>query len=1659
LVNAYIPEILVYLRNYGIKKGTSAGIYVSINNMGNLRILNNVFRTVSTGIVLGTSMPNTHVTIKGNEITYSGLHGIYAIGSRIDFIDENKIIRNKNTLTDVYISAGGGQLQPINIAHSVYGICLENVVIDSAISKNQCYSYGGAGGLNGEEGTRDMYFKNVNASVPYPAVVCNNEITRLFGGYTFSPSTTNYGIVLDGGNNMQIYHNTIYMNPSSNQYQSNNIALYGMNAQPENVVCKNNIFVSKDYPIDNLSSSVVLDHNNYYSLTNKSFTTNDRHALCVAPLFKDVTQSLEVLNAYYMSCLNVGIDKDITGKNRDSITTMGAYDEDVFVTSVTIEELSPIDTTISFPNMQIPVKVRVFNMGKNLLTSAVLGWSLNGVIQNNNLIWTGSLVSMASDTFQLGTYLPKMNGYDTICVWVSMPNHVLDSNTYDDTLILSIYGATDLEVDWVSRPQNIVYDVNPHIVEVYIHSISGMTNISNLYLHYYYTDSNNIVQKTDSVNMVNLGSELWRASLVNIPYWNNVYYRLSLTDYVGNVIVLADSFAIQQNFVRDSVLVAMADIVSPISTQGVSQGNYPIQVVIQNKGMNNLRTCKLGYTINGGTPIIYNWIGDLYTDFTDTVNIGTYNAIAGNNDILTVWVELPNGIIDSVTIDDTLSVNVVCCDSVFSGTYRIGNTILADFTDVNEFLRNASYCGINGSVTLLVDSGKYEGFDLSVLADVMTEYDTLVITSVRGDAADVVFESNNNVVNMGDNRNIYLLHITLISSAGSGINISSACHNVEINDCIINLNSYSNSSYVGIRFIGSTSNSYFGNLRVLNNTINGGYASCLFQYTNPDTIAMHSASSRITIKHNNFINWGYYGIYTTNNTKYDWIANNEFVSSANNSTQYGIYLYQFCQIDSGIVNNRILLNNTSTSYGMYIRQVNLEWKNSALIANNEIRKILGSGTFYGIYNTYSHVNYFHNSIFHSLPQTGYGFYTAKNIDPCIVKNNVFHVNTYPIYGTLANINTVQLDYNDYYSLTNHIGYAGSAKNTLLQWQNTILQDYNSLNIKPIYQDSSVNLEMVNAEDIIAPNVGINRDIADNKRYAKTSMGSYTQKVAEGMDLSLLGIIRPEELKDGVLCIPNKLHITCVVRNMRDSIIDFSVSPLRLRMEANGVTIQQYDTLINSGIMDVMQTDTIEVTNMFDVTHVGNYSLIATISCAADTIPNNDTAYLNFDIFRSELPIDESFANGMPNTIEVWESNVANAWTVVHDSNTNVQSQYGNSLLTFDGTRGAEAKLYVKYITLYNSYNPTLEFWYYHDTTGAIGKFADIMDVSYTIDGGESFEKLIQLRKNNGVDHGWKKYTVSLLPANGNTCVVVMFDAIRMSPSEYDGTQFIDRIKVFIGQDMAISEVYIDNINSCNMSSDVKVVIENMTNQVIDFETDSTSLQLDIDGINNQSFIYPLLMGNLASLEKDTITIASALDFSKGNHTIVAKIITPIDNVSANDTLIQTLVVNPNLNVVAQQITGGNQTVNCIVSGSQVNQVVTLENDGNMDMEDVILTLNVYDITGAKVQTIEDTLTGLFAVNQTTTHTFAEAYEVPADAMYNVEIVANPMCNASLTYTDVLTECVEQSDVEVTAFINPTDDETCSSVGTNIKVKVRVSNNHPDEDIQGVVLNVVVSANN
>ncbi len=1123
--------------------------------------------------------------------------------------------------------------------------------------------------------------------------------------------------------------------------------------------------------------------------------------------------------------------------------------------------------------------------------------------------------------------------------------------------------------------------------------------------------------------------------------------------------------------------VALENIITP--RDGVPVGNIPIEVVIRNKGEKTLDSCLISYTINNGTPIVYTYRGSLEEDFVDTVIIGTYNGVAGHFDSLVIYVSYPNGVAETQTLyDDTLDVVVVPCGGIMSGTYIVGSSANAHFANFEQFKQTAKYCGMSGTVKLAYENGTYDNIDLSGMTSIKQATDTLIITSQSGNAADVVFTSAtaSYIINIGDNKNVYLQNITINNTSNSSGERScvylKAADNIEIAGCVLNLpssNNTTNSSailYNGYNY--NPNNNFIGNVRILNNTIIGGYSGISIQRMNSSS--QYNNPANITIVGNTIKNFECQGIYSESYCSFDRITDNKIIcGSSCLSSFWGIYM-NYARIDT-IARNVITIEGVASSsgYGMYLYQVIGKGNGNCFVVNNEIFEKKNnsiSNYVYGIYFCYSSGTIYHNTIYLAKNSgTQFCFYSYQNSSNlCSIKNNIFYSasqTSAPVYLYSNSYSTFNIDYNNYYSAN---------PNNCVRWSNTTYSlsgwkqffnplDSNSISVVPNFRDTSINLDITNYNDMIAHNVGINEDVIGNIRLKKTPMGAHAPYIAViAANLSAVQIVEPMDISigDGI-CAPDYTPVKVIISNTGTDSVDFALTPMRLSLRISGTISLSIDTIINIGGIDIFEQDTFELISNLNVAAAGAYYMTAFLTCVADTFNVDDTISKTYAV-RLPLPMDENFAGGLPATLSIIGNNANSGWKVVGGNVNNVVSQYGNAMLEFEGTRGTESKLYTGQMSFVNVNKPTLEFWYYHDTS-ATSSQRDYTSVAYTIDGGTNFKELLNLYKNNGTDHGWKQYTLSLDSAVGNSCVNIIFYTMRSSTSAFDGNQYIDRIRIYTKQDVAVSEILLDNMTTCHLYSDVNVVLENKTNQLVDFSETPTDLQVEIIDTTNQKITILLNSGVLMPLQTDTLTIATAMSFINGNYTISAKIVSAIDEFPANDTLSKSFVVNPSIDVVATQITGGNDNTNCIESGSQVNQVVVLENDGNMDMEDVIVTLNVYDITGAKVQTVEDTLAGVFAVNQTTTYTFAEAYEVPEGAMYNVEVVASPMCNATLTYTDVLAECVDQSDVEVTAFINPIDDETCSSVGENIKVKVRVSNNHPDEDIEGVVLNVVVTSNN
>jgi hypothetical protein len=86
------------------------------------------------------------------------------------------------------------------------------------------------------------------------------------------------------------------------------------------------------------------------------------------------------------------------------------------------------------------VNVTIKNKGIKYLDSCYLNWTLNGVLQTR-VVYRGHLPEDFNDTITLGYYNQRYLNNDTIVVWVSMPNGLIDSVMNDDTLEIISYGC------------------------------------------------------------------------------------------------------------------------------------------------------------------------------------------------------------------------------------------------------------------------------------------------------------------------------------------------------------------------------------------------------------------------------------------------------------------------------------------------------------------------------------------------------------------------------------------------------------------------------------------------------------------------------------------------------------------------------------------------------------------------------------------------------------------------------------------------------------------------------------------------------------------------------------------------------------------------------------------------------------------------------------------------------------------------------------------------------------------------------------------------------------------------------------------------------------------------------------------------------------------
>lgn len=396
------------------------------------------------------------ITIDSNEII-GGLYGIWIQGftngngtynrnHRVRFNTINNSFNSGIAVHYVYnplvISGNTISMNP-SVITSGQGIYLfYNVnthLTEGTLVSNNKILFAPANGIN---------LSNCASNANAPFRIVNNTVNRM--GYTSSN-----GILINSSTagTYHVLHNTIQISAfGSQQY----CFFYSNSANINGLLCKNNIFSILSNTGTNvycvyLSSSPTINviNNNLYwnsrtanllyrggniTIANfKTITGGGDSSFCKLPGTRSLTDLRPINTCERGVNLQAIVPTDITGLNRASIPTIGAYEYLSTANNLSLEAiLNPvISTTLGSQNLLIRIK----NAGNN----PVLGFNLNYKLNGSAIVsipWTGTLASC--DTISLNiSGLNAMNilsGVNSLQVYISMPNGLPDSQNQNDTL-------------------------------------------------------------------------------------------------------------------------------------------------------------------------------------------------------------------------------------------------------------------------------------------------------------------------------------------------------------------------------------------------------------------------------------------------------------------------------------------------------------------------------------------------------------------------------------------------------------------------------------------------------------------------------------------------------------------------------------------------------------------------------------------------------------------------------------------------------------------------------------------------------------------------------------------------------------------------------------------------------------------------------------------------------------------------------------------------------------------------------------------------------------------------------------------------------------------------------------------------------------------------
>ncbi|HRP88650.1 MAG TPA: PKD domain-containing protein [Edaphocola sp.] len=693
------------------------------------------------------------------------------------------------------------------------------------------------------------------------------------------------------------------------------------------------------------------------------------------------------------------------------------------------------------------------------------------------------------------------------------------------------------------------------------------------------------------------------------------------------------------------------DLVAPVNFCASQQD---VKVKVRNYGSNILNTLQVQWSMNGvmQTPVNITTPIDTPGSVAGnelTVTLGNYNfSSAAVN--LKAWTTLPNGGVDTINSNDTLT---TVLQSSLSGTYTINSgapasaTNYQNFTDFADDLNTYGVCG-PVIANVVTGSGPYNervNFD-----DIAGTSATNTIR-INGNGETLQYNAtattNMQILTLDGTKYFTLNNLkvkALNAGYGWGVHIMGNAERDSIINCTIDLSAVTtNVSSVNANGIvvsgsatsattgGTASHIFIGNNNVIAGSTLSGGAYYGIAVSGPSSTIL---TDSIAIVGNEISNFYYYGIRAAYIEGVN-ISGNDIHRSTKTvapSAAYGIYNYygKGGKVEGNKIHDMAAPGVTSTSsfYGMYNYPYTNTTATPMLVANNLIYNMGNyTGTQYLMYNNGPGMKIYHNTIDHSVVTTGtgtiYGMYNITQMTSGDIKNNNITITggttgaKYGIYQSTATVTGINYQKNNVYLNSTQTGtqvpyYYGSAYATLAAFQAAHpTMEIGSPSVNPQYTNPLLNNYTPLSASLIGSGFNVFLDVpADINGLPRTTaptIGAFEVAPSGPNDAAMVMLHSPS----GSLC-ATAVPVKVIVSNAGTN----NLTSMKVNWKHNGVLQPQFSYSGNlsfpgSGVGQVMDTVTVGTVSL--VSGANNFEFWTSLpNGVADINTNNDSLTIVFN---------------------------------------------------------------------------------------------------------------------------------------------------------------------------------------------------------------------------------------------------------------------------------------------------------------------------------------------------------------------------------------------------------------------------------------------------------------